>query len=211
MQYIGMPYSWVDFYYQGFQAINVKYQCNVSEDVIAKSQEILREFNPRVNYREEEYSPEHIFSKALKDWKLNVPVQSCVDTFWEGLHLKAEIYSDTISVLKCLKEKGYKIATLTDLPSAMPDELFKKDIHSLLEYFDYYVSSGSCGYRKPNCNGLRFIANQFEVEMSEICFVGDEEKDRMTADNAGCKFVQIKRGRTEEGCISNLYQLLEVL
>ena len=32
MQYVGMPYSWVDFYYQGFDAIIQKYDCNISKE-----------------------------------------------------------------------------------------------------------------------------------------------------------------------------------
>ena len=36
----------------------------------------------------------------------------------------AEIYPETINVLQKLK-KGYTIAALTDLPSAMPDEIFQ--------------------------------------------------------------------------------------
>ena len=32
MQYVGMPYPWVDFYYQGFDAITQKYDCNISQE-----------------------------------------------------------------------------------------------------------------------------------------------------------------------------------
>ena len=56
----------------------------------------------------------------------------------------AEIYPETINVLQKLK-KGYTIAALTDLPSAMPDEIFRRDISELLGYFDYYVSATVAG------------------------------------------------------------------
>lgn len=45
----------------------------------------------------------------------------------------------------------------------MPDEMFKNDISSLLPYFDFYVSSLSCGFRKPNSRGLEFIAEHYEI------------------------------------------------
>lgn len=80
-----------------------------------------------------------------------------------------------------MKEKGYRIATLTDLPNAMPNELFKRDISELLEYFDLYVSSFSCGYRKPNSKGLQMISEKYGVPIAELIFVGDEEKDKETA------------------------------
>lgn len=140
MQYEGMPYSWVEFYQQGFDSIIQKYNCNVSKEDIQKSVQILKDFNPRVSGREVEYSAEHIFSNALEHWHIDPPIKNCIETFWHGLKLSAKIYPDTIEVLKELKEKGYIIATLTDLPNAMPDEIFKKDISELLSYFDYMVS-----------------------------------------------------------------------
>ena len=211
MQYEGMPYSWVEFYQQGFDSIIQKYNCNVSKEDIQKSVLILKDFNPRVSGREVEYSAEHIFSNALEHWNIDPPIKNCIETFWQGLKLSAKIYPDTIEVLKELKEKGYIIATLTDLPNAMPDEIFKKDISELLSYFDYYVSSCVAGYRKPNCKGLQMISDKYGVPVTELVFVGDEEKDRKTACNANCKFVHIQRTTKSEGSISSLYELLQLV
>ena len=211
MRYVGMPYSWVEFYNQGFDAIIQKYACNVSKEDIEKSLQVLKDFNPRVNYREVEYSAEHIFSKALEHWHIDTPIADCIKTFWDGLSLSAEIYPDTIEVLQTLREKGYVIATLTDLPNAMPDEVFKKDISELLNYFDYYVSSSVAGYRKPHNKGLQMISDKYSVPITELVFVGDEEKDRKTALNADCKFIKIQRTEKDSGSIGNLYELLEVL
>lgn len=168
MQYVGMPHLWVDYYDQGFSAIIREYDCNVSKDDVEKSIQILKDFNPRVHYREAEYSAEYIFTKALEHWKLEVPITKCIKTFWNGLKLTAEIYPNTIEVLQILKAKGYSIATLTDLPSSMPDEVFKKDITGLLDYFDFYVSSAIEGYRKPHTKGLQMIAERFAVPVTEL-------------------------------------------
>lgn len=211
MQYVGMPLSWIDFYEQGFESIIQKYNCNVSKEEVVKSLQILKDFNPRVNYREIEYSAEYIFSKALEHWNIDTPVETCIETFWEGLSLSAEIYPDTIEVLQVLREKGYIIATLTDLPNAMPDKVFQKDISELLQYFDYYVSSSIAGYRKPHIQGLQMISGKYGIPITELVFVGDEEKDRKTALNANCRFIQIQRTGTSSESISSLYDLLELL
>jgi len=211
MKYVGMPHSWVEFYEKGFEAINQVYHCNGSEKDIDKSVRILSEMNPRVNYREEEYFPEEMFTKALEHWTVELPIKECVQVFWSSLELKAEIFPDTISSLRKLKEKGFVIATLTDLPSGFPDELFKRDIAELTEYFDYYVSSAIAGYRKPNFTGLRMIAEKYCVSLSELILVGDEEKDRLTAENAGCRFVRIDRtgvGKSDIGSLNDLLGLL---
>lgn len=211
MQYVGMPHSWVDFYEQGLEAIIKKYGCNVSEEEIEQTLQILKDFNPRVNYREVEYKAEQIFAKALEHWNLEVPFAECMEVFWSGLNLTAEIYPETVEVLQALKEEGYAIATLTDLPSAMPDEVFRKDMEELLGYFDLYISSEIAGYRKPNMKGLQMIAEHFGVPVTELTFVGDEEKDRQAAKNADCRFVHIKRtAKTADG-ISDLYELLDLL
>ena len=147
----------------------------------------------------------------MEHWHIDTPIKNCIETFWHGLKLSAKIYPDTIEVLQELKEKGYIIATLTDLPNAMPDEIFKKDILELLCYFDYYVSSCVAGYRKPNCKGLQMISDKYGVPVTELVFVGDEEKDRKTARNANCKFVHIQRTTKSEGSISSLYELLQML
>lgn len=211
MQYVGMPHSWVDYYYQGFQAIAHSLNYSVSKEVINKSLKMLTDFNPRINYREIEYSPEFIFTKILEHWHLDISIQKCVETFWNGLNLKSELYPDTLDVLEKLKKKGYLIATLTDLPSAMPDELFQKDIAELLDYFDFYMSSAISGYRKPNCKGLQMISEKFSIPLNELVFIGDEEKDKQTALNANCNFIQIQRAICSKESISTLYELLNLL
>ena len=77
--------------------------------------------------------------------------------------------------------------------------------------FDYYVSSAVAGYRKPHIQGLQMISDKFGVPVTELVFVGDEEKDRRTASNANCKFVHIQRNETSNGSISNMYEILDIL
>lgn len=75
-----------------------------------------------------------------------------------------------------MKNKGYIIAALTDVASAMPDEMHIDYFKELLPYFDMYVSSQSCGYRKPNPKGLFDIKKRFGLSEKEMIFVGDEKK-----------------------------------
>lgn len=63
MQYVGMPHSWEDFYFKGFEEIIRKFRYPISQEIVEKSFQMLKEFNPRINYREVEYSAEYILSK----------------------------------------------------------------------------------------------------------------------------------------------------
>ncbi len=209
MEYVNMPLSWVDYYHEGLDAIVQKYNCSVTERQIEEAFQRLKTFNPRITYREIEYSAQYIFTQALEGWNLQVHVKDCIDVFWKGMQLTPVVFTDSVFVLNALKKRGYAISALTDLPSAYPDSLFQKDIAGLLPYFDYYVSSAICGFRKPNCTGLKKIAKHFNTPVSELVFVGDEEKDRETAQNAGCKFIRINRNGADG--VPNLLALLEVL
>lgn len=211
MEYIGMPHSWINFYKQGVEHIVEKNKYNISKKEIEETINILKSFNPRINYREIEYPAEYIFTKAFQHWNVNISIKNCIDEFWSGLRLKAVIFKDTIPVLSRLKKQGYIISTLTDLPSAMPDYIFKKDIQKLTNYFDYYVSSEISGYRKPNSKGLEMIAEKHGIPVENIIFVGDEEKDKETALNFGCRFIQINRAEIKEGCINSLDELINII
>lgn len=208
MEYTGMPLSWVDYYKQGFEYINLHYDCGVSDADIQKSIEILTRFNPRINPRENELAPEYIFGKCTEHWSSKPSTTEMALAFYNGLSLRAEIYPDTIPALQKLKRMGYAVGALTDLPTAMPDELFKKDIAPLLEHIDLYVSSQSCGFRKPHNAGLRTIAEHFCVPMQELIYIGDEDKDRETALNAGCGFIKIDRRHSGPHGVSSLSEII---
>lgn len=112
------------------------------------------------------------------------------------MRLTPEIYPDSIPTLRRLRDAGHKTAILTDLPSGMPDALFRADIAPLLPHIDLYVSSGTCGFRKPNPAGLQRIADYFSVDPHALIFIGDEDKDRQTAARIGCRFLRANRGRS---------------
>ncbi|MBQ3528072.1 MAG: HAD-IA family hydrolase [Clostridia bacterium] len=211
MHYVDMPHSWAEYYHQGFEEINKVYKCNVSSDDIEMSVEKLRQFNPRLHYREIEYSPEYIFEKVLNHWNYSFNIKECIETFYNGLNLKAQIYPDVIETLMSLKSKGYIIAAFSDLPVAMTEEYFKKDIIPLLDLFDSFETSISSGFRKPNSKALEMIAQRYGVSLQQLVFVGDEEKDRKTAENAGCEFIKISRHSDDVDGIRDLSELFRVL
>ena len=187
MEYEGMPYSWISYYQECFNAVNTKYSLDLSQADIEKSVEILKEYNPRYKPREIEYSSEFLFTEATKHWATNVLLDNIISAFFKGMKLKAKVYNDTVPMVKQLKNMDYKIASLTNLPSSMPDRLFKANIPEILDILDLYVSSEICGYRKPHKAGLEYIAKHYNVNTKNLIFVGDEKLDIDTAKNAGCK------------------------
>lgn len=209
MQYKGMPNTWDSFYYLGFHKIAQTFKQNVSDNDIHQSIDIMKSYNPRYNYRENELSPEYIFSQCLHHWpKTFIKYDDVIQCFFDSLKLSPIIYPDSITSIQKLK-KHFFIAALTDLPTAMPDSLFQKDIARLIEHLDLYVSSQTCGYRKPNKAGIFYIANYFGISVNEVLFVGDEPKDYLTAEHAGCEFIYMDRNtlKSSNGAINSCSEL----
>ena len=191
MEYTGMPLNWSDYYICGFENLNRKLKLNLSENDLQEAANKLRSYNPRISKREYEIKPEVIFNDIISNWEEKPDINKVIETFFEGLRLKANIYEYSIELLKKCRSLGFKTACLTDLPNGMPDHILRPAIERILPYFDLYVSSQICGVRKPNKGGISYIADAFEIREAEILFVGDEEKDFLTALNAGCDFAYI--------------------
>ena len=216
MEYKNMPLSWLDFYKDGFRYVCSELSLNITENDIDKSFEVLKSYNPRINPREVDVTPEVIFSEATAHWQGKIELSDVINKFYESMNLTAYIYPETLDFLDKLKAEGYIIAALTDVAIGMPDKLHKSYFPELLPYFDMYVSSISCGYRKPNPKGLSDIAENFGVASSEMIMIGDEEKDIKTAKRFGCKSVLIdRRNRNvdfgQDYTVTNLNGLWEVL
>lgn len=213
MEYRNMPYVWIDYYHDAFCYVSERLGLELTTEEIAQSVEVLRQFNPRVKYREKDYTPEYIFTQAASHWHCSYDLQAVIGTFFENMKLTPHIYEDTLPVLERLKSGGVTICALTDVATGMPDALHKSYIPQLLPYFAMYVSSVSCGWRKPNRRGLDLIAERFGVPVNTLTFVGDEEKDIRTAQNAGCRSVLIDRRGSgfeygQDASVTDLYGLL---
>lgn len=193
MEYRNMPNVWIDYYKTGFEFVRDKLGLDISDSNIEKSVEVLKSYNPKVKYHEEDIAPEVIFGEACAHWNCSFELDGVIDVFYRSMELTPYIYPETVDVLEMLKVQGYIIAALTDVATGMPDELHKSYFPELMPYFDMYVSSLSCGMRKPNPRGLRDIADRFGISPDEMIFVGDEEKDIKTAERFGCVSVLIDR------------------
>lgn len=206
MEYMGMPLNWSEYYYKGFKTINNSLKLEIDEFDLTKSVEILKSYNPRLSGRDYEIKPEELFCNAIAHWNREVNIAEIIKIFFEGLCLQARIYEYSVELINDCKRRGYKVACLTDLPNGMPDYLFMNSIVELTDLFDLYVSSQSCGYRKPNKNGILHIAKAFDVETCEVLFVGDEEKDYLTSKNANCQFEYISEYLGKQKALDSEFQ-----
>jgi len=176
MDYKGMPLNWNEYYYQGFQNVNIHNNLNLFDNEVQVAVDILKSYNPRNCGREKEIRASVLFKKATEKWNHRPSVDVIINDFFAGMQLESQIFDYTEELLKECKKKNLFVACLTDLPNGMPDYIFKSAIKDIEKYLDLYVSSQTCGFRKPNKKGINYIADFFGIKVTEILFVGDEKK-----------------------------------
>jgi putative hydrolase of the HAD superfamily len=217
IHYDGLPLYWGDHYELVFNQINESLSLNLSSEQVKTSIDSLNLFNPRINLREHEVSPEIIFSKVIELWNKPLPsIENVTHLFFKYFRKNLIIYNDTIPTLLKLNNNHIMTGILTDVPTGMPTKFVLEDIYEFNHLIDITVTSNDCGFRKPNITGLKLILEKLELFPNEIVFIGDEEKDIKVAKNFGCKSVLINRSRdlksfNEDYQIKSLLELKDVI
>ncbi len=217
INYEGLPLYWGDYYRNAFLNVKESLALKLSDKQIDESIEILKKYNPRLYPRENEYDSEYIFLHVTQNWNIKEnDIMNIVYSFFEYFRRNVIVYPDTLEVLQWIKGQAYKTGILTDVPTGMPDELIDIDISSFRNMIDYCVSSVKCGYRKPNKSGLDMLSELLDTKISNMIFIGDEEKDIKTAKNAGCISILINRSEVNKAYgqdyeISSLSEIIGIL
>lgn len=216
MEYVDMPNSWKDYYPAAIRNVRDSLGLDVNDKELDRALEIFTSYSPRVNYREVDYTPEHIFADVISEWRCKPELSKVISAFFDSMKLKARIYPEAKRALEDLRRRGVKTAALTDVATGMPDELHKSYFSELLPDLDMYVSSVSCGFRKPNPRGLEIISQKFGTAPDEMIMIGDEPKDIETAKRFGCHSVLIDRNGEgaqygQDYTVANIEQLRQLI
>ncbi len=114
---------------------------------------------------------------------------------------KTRLYDGMKETLLTLKERGYKLAILTNKPQETTNEVYKK---YLSEYnFDMVVGQQVGKQIKPNPETTEEIIIKLGADKEQTYFIGDGETDIQTAINAKVKNIAVLWGfRTKEQLLS---------
>ena len=214
INYEGIPLYWGDYYINAFENVKKNLTLELSNKQIFESIEILKKYNPRLYPREIEYESEYIFSHVTQGWNIKAnDIADIVKNFFAFFRKNVIVYPDTLEVLQWLKGQSYKTGILTDVPTGMSEELVDMDICSFKSMIDYCISSIKCGYRKPNKSGLDMLSKLLDTKVTNMIFIGDEEKDIFTAKNAGCISILLNRNglKKEYGQDYEISSIMEII
>lgn len=105
---------------------------------------------------------------------------------------KTKIYEGIKEVLITLKNKGFKIAVLTNKPQETTDKIVEKYFDFVK--FDAVIGSTSTRKRKPDKEETLKLMQKFNISNEDVYFVGDGETDFLTAQNARVKSISVLWG-----------------
>ena len=208
------PLNWSELYRPAFESISEKCGYTFSERHYQLAYRILTKYNTRVNPRDYEVSSERIFNEILS--AMDIPMEDIEQVkhhFFLYFRRDCTMFSEVEETLKRLANKGILLGTLSDVAYGMDNVYALEDISEIIRYIDYPLTSNDVGYRKPRADGLKLLSEKMQVDIMEMAFVGDEEKDIMCAVNAGAYSILINRDNTiknygQDKEISSLDELL---
>ena len=211
------PLNWSKLYRPALEKMANDCNLNFSENDFNNAIQVLTKYNTRINPREQEVTSDTIFGEIIKITNLDKnEIEKFKDSFYSFFRNEAVIFPEVEDTLRELNLKKIVVGTLTDVAYGMDNKYAFEDIAVIKKYIQYPYTSNDIGYRKPNAKGLQLIANQLEVDIRNIIFVGDEMKDILCARNAGAVSVLINRSNEEKNfgqdyVIATLKELLGII
>ena len=188
------PLNWSKLYRPAFESIADKCGYTFSDSHYQHALRVLSQYNTRECPRDYEVTSDRIFTEILSG--MNIPLEDIEQVkfhFYSYFRQDASLFPEVEETLKRLSDKGILLGTLSDVAYAMDNVYALEDISAVIKYIDYPLTSNDVGFRKPRAEGLKLLAEKMQVDMKEMVFVGDEEKDIMCAANAGVYSILINR------------------
>ena len=91
-------------------------------------------------------------------------------------------FEDEIEVLTKLKEKGYKLAVVTNKGHDMAEYVLK--LLKIDHLFEFVIGNGDTKNNKPHPEGIELALSLLNASKEECLYVGDNDIDYETAANA---------------------------
>ena len=134
-----------------------------------------------------DYDPEemyNVFKKVSKEY-----YAPCV-----------KAYKDEIEVLKALKEAGYILGVVTN--KGYPLTIYSLEICHIQDFFDVVITADDVKIGKPDPTGVLEAMKKLNINnKEEVLYVGDNDIDYFTAENAGVDAMLVTWGPREIKCL----------
>lgn len=117
-----------------------------------------------------------------------------------GLH--SALYPGVIEGLQALKERGLRLACVTNKPFVYAMDLLEK--MGLRRFFDVVYGGDSFAKKKPDPMPLLQVCADFDLAPEHIVAIGDSSNDAQAARAAGCPVLLLPYGYNHGESVQNV-------
>lgn len=104
----------------------------------------------------------------------------------------SSLYPGVREGLDALREKGLRLACVTNKPVAFAVPLLEKN--GLRSYFELVYGGDSLPRKKPDPYPLLKVCEEFGLQPSQVVAIGDSSNDAQAARAAGCRVLNVPYG-----------------
>lgn len=109
----------------------------------------------------------------------------CFDEFYhQSGHKLSHLYSNVVTTLEALHNAGFKMAIVTNKPSAFVPDILKQ--HNIEHYFIDVIGGDTLPLKKPDPMALNWLLEKHNIYADQMLMVGDSKNDILAAKNADC-------------------------
>ena len=196
IRYEGVPQSWSPRYREAIAAAAESSGRWTGELETGRAVAVLERYNTRLAPRVQEVCEREIFGEVTV--ALGFPAGDCrmvADAFFSFYRRQVTAYPETIATLRQLKCLGVEVGVLTDVPYGMERTRVEADLAAagIDGLVSVVLTSVEVGARKPAPVGFARLASDLGVEIGDLIYIGNEEKDIEGANGAGARSVLIDR------------------
>ncbi len=114
----------------------------------------------------------------------------------------ANLYPDVIEGLQSMRNKGLRLACVTNKPLSLAVPLLEKK--GLQPYFDIVYGGDSFPQKKPSPVPLLQVCLAFSLQPRQVIAIGDSSNDAIAARAAGCYVLNVPYGYNHGESIHNV-------
>ena len=180
--------------------------CDTDEMIVQTMFAIYKDYKPRIVRTREElyYFSGPPIRETLKNEFPDYDPDQMYDVFKkvskEFYAPCVKAYKDEIEVLKELKEKGYILGVVTN--KGLPLTIYSLEICHIESFFDVIISADDVPIPKPNPTGILKALETLGIKnKGDVLYVGDNDIDYFTAENAGVDCLLVSWGPREIKCL----------
>ena len=115
-----------------------------------------------------------------------------LDFYSKNLTVETVTYPNVPTTLKTLKERGYRLAIVTNKPYPFVEPILKK--FGLEDLFELILGGDSLEKKKPDPMPLLYVCQKLDISPSESVMIGDSKNDILASKSANMDSIGVTYG-----------------